>query len=561
MSRFQKEKVVRVLDPTVNFYDSPKFALMSGVAKCGWREVDSSSLSNSSAFFTNIPSSPLDVLQPEIYLKMDVTVSMTGTTTGSVLLNTGYDAFRAYPLANATETIDLSINSKSVTSNPRKTSRHIMQYHQDCKKLAQRELSLSPSCPDQAQEYDMLTETIRNPLCGYADSIPQGLTGRGAFPYESFATDATTGTVRAVLVEPLFVSPLAYGGNYEMPGFTNLNAVSVRLTFTDISRMWSHASGISTLSSVSVVFNSASLLVRYKSPDMYVDRPPVLYYPYTDLALYESDSVASLSAGSSTELLAQTISPGVIPSMLYVYCQQRDSDRDYTASDAYLSITKLEVRFMNETLFTSATHQQLYDIARSNGLRQSWAQFSGDTQYNQVGSDLTEITGPCAPLALRFGKDVGMPSSHSVSQTGTYSLSVRVTVKNVGTQAVIPTVGMILSTDGVFTIENNTSSHSLGISPEEAKSAKVMEDLLPSELEHYVGGSFFSTLGRWFKRGTKAVVKHGPALIELAKKVSEMLGAGMVGGKLVQPGRAVGGRMVGGEELMMDEYEPRFPGL
>lgn len=212
----EKLNTVRVLDPLVNVSGERLYAVLSGGSRISWKPFTTNSFDNTSFQFACPPPSPNIFVDRKVYLKVDATITFTGTenvaTPDGGIIQAGVDALRAYPLSSNMSTLTVTINNTAVSVNMSDTIRPLLHFHNHVDQRNQ-ELSLSPSMMDQSQNYVDLMGGIRNPLSVYADSASGADEPRGAFLYNSFnpgptgVTGPTSASLNVTLCEPLFLSP------------------------------------------------------------------------------------------------------------------------------------------------------------------------------------------------------------------------------------------------------------------------------------------------------------------------------------------------------------------
>lgn len=273
--------VVNVLDPLVDINAKKEYTVLKGGQEVSYKPVLSTSYSNSAAQFSAPPPSPGIIVDRKVYLSVPVTLNFTGTAAPSQnLLQSGYDAFRQYPLSSNMNVLTVNINNTASSINMADTIGALLRYHNN-EDLQEIEYSLTPSLMDQSQNYADLVNSIRNPLGQYGDSNYGSVMGRGGFPYTSFTNTATTAQVSAVLTEPLFLSPLFFGHGNEA-GFIGVQNMDFTINWNnDLSRLWSHAAGSgSTITSISVTLGQPKLLFKYISPKELMSIPRHVEYNY-----------------------------------------------------------------------------------------------------------------------------------------------------------------------------------------------------------------------------------------------------------------------------------------
>ena len=570
----KKLNTYRVIDPMMNIESEKYYAILTGANQVSWKPILSTSFSNTSSTFSAPPPSPGMVVRRRVWLKQPVTIDFVGTApVGQNLLQTGFDAFRAYPLSTNMNTLNININNTSTNINMSDVIQGLLRYHNECP-LQERELSTTPAMMDQSQRYANLANSVRNPLAGYIDSNNGACTGRGAFPYKTIvnntadASGNATAQISADITEELFLSPLIFGGGgTDASGFVGVQTFQVIVNWNnDLRRMWSHdnSSG-SILTSILVTLGQPTLLFQYKSPDPQKTPLPMRReYPYYEIQRYPTDSLSAVagfpSAQATLSLSSQNIQLNSIPRMMYIFARKKNGDLSFLDSDAFFSINSIKINWNNQSgLLSNASQQDLYQMSRKNGVSMSWQQWSGGSSYNFSGSSNDRVAGQGSVLAVEFGTDIACQGWDAPGMSGTYQLQFEVNVSNVSTETITPTLYVVVISEGIFVIENNSAYSQIGvISPTDVANSKMLKGLDYEDLKYMAGAGnffgdvrdFFSKAVRKVRKGLKEADPYLRPLAGLAKMVipgsRELLP--LVGYVQNVGGQSVGGAYVGGRK-------------
>lgn len=268
----------KVLDPITDINSKREYIVLKGGSRVTYKSINSTSYSESSIQFTAPPPSPGVIVSRKLMLKLPVRITFVGDS-GSAsqgLLQTGYDAFRAYPISSVMNTMSVSINNTTVSINMSDVIQPLLRYNTGLH-IKDRDYSTTPSMMDTYQKYEDGTNTIRNPLGGYGDAFESA---RGGFKINIVSNTQFEAVIEADLVELLYLSPFVFG-KYNKAGFIGVQNMDFNFTFgTDLSRMWSHATGASTtFTSATVTFQQPSLLFKYVTPSQIQPIPRSAVYP------------------------------------------------------------------------------------------------------------------------------------------------------------------------------------------------------------------------------------------------------------------------------------------
>lgn len=526
-----------IRDPRVNVDSDYQYSVLVGGQNINYRSFVASGPSQNSVTFNCNPPAGV-IVDRKVYLRMPITITFTGTApVGQNLLQSGYDAFRQFPLTSIIQSINLNLNSANVVLVPYDIIHALMKYN-NCVDLFNREYSQSPSMPDQSQTYDQLVNTVRNPLAQFGDN--SSYVPRGAFPITVVSNTNTSAQITAVLVEPLFISPL-YFGQGDVQGLTGLQTIDITIDFINrLSRIWSHSNaGGSVLSDVSVSLGLPSLLFCHIQPKEVQMIPKQQSTPYYQLVRYSNRLGSPLASGATTTFTANNIDLNSIPRRLYIFVKEAETNQTFTSTDSFLSITKCIVYWNSRNLLTTASEEDLYNICKRNGCMLSFNEWSARGMPVMVGGSTTTINGIGSVIALDVGIDIGLESYEGSGINGKYQLQLTLDIVNRSPNTIIdPTIYVLAVNVGTLTNMDGFFSTQVGIlSQSDALSANTRDYVNVVEIDKYYGGNFFTGLkdfAKDFWKGVKKVAPYVQTALPYVEKGLEvglpLLAGGEVGG-------------------------------
>lgn len=544
--------------------ESINVAIMKGGMQSSWKEVKSTSVSNSSIQITAPPPSPGIIVDRKVLFKVGFQIVFTGADQGAPIIAIGStDGLRAYPLSEVISTLTVTLNNTQVSVNMNDTIDALLRYNTGFDER-QFNLSLTPSMLDQFQNYpDYLTlGSNRHPLALWGENNSEQ--SRGAYPLSVESISNTSATVLATVVEPLFLSPFMWGRRMSS-GFIGLQTFDMNCTFdgNKLSRVWSHSANpgapvFSADPAVTVLTNGASLLFNYITPQQLTPIPRSVVYPYYIVDRYPIDLTSALAPGASTVQSSQNIQLHSIPRRMYIFARRNNSTRSYLTCDTYAEIKSLSVNWNNYSgLLSGATQFDLYKMSADNGVCIPFAAWH-QADYNSGADGLLTRTGGYigSVVCIEFGKDIALPDLEAPGLLGTYQLQFQADIKNPSySDSINYTLYTVIVSEGSFTIMDNRSVAQIGvISKEDVLEAKSNPFIDWDDSRGLYGGDFFGSVGDFFKnlpgnvmKGVEAVapvVKKGVEiakdfapllpLVGLGKKHAKKRGRGVVGGRMMK---------------------------
>ena len=546
MSLTIREPVQPVLiqQELINVNDKPYYGVLDGGSRCTWITEVTDSFSNN-GFNLNAPPPNLNTyIDRHVRLRVPIRIEFSGTCpVGQKLLQSGFDALRAFPISSNIETLTLTLNNQKDSIDLGDMNLALLRYNTD-EKLRNGMNTTSPSMLDQAQQYSMLTSSVANPLSSYIDATYGSSVPRGAFPYSDFSnntstdeTAQTTGFIETTLVEDIYLSPLIFGTNYSQKGFIGVQTFQLNVTWkNNLARMWSHSNDSGVIfSSVNVIFTDRpGGLFKYVTPPLYQSVPDYVNYSYTQIQKYVT-TLGNYSIDQQRREPSRSIRLNSIPQKMYIFARKRNADLTFTDSDAFFSIENISIQWANYSgLMSNATKQDLYKMCVENGLNDSWASWCGENMYNFSGSDEEQINGIGSVMCIKFGKDICLQDDEAPGLLGVYDLRYDVDLHNrSGEELTFPELYTIIVSEGVYTIYNNSSYAQIGVLSRDdildVKQKRDKNDLISTyQIQQLAGtGNIFSDIGSKLKKlVTKKNIRKVANTIRkglpVAKKIAEM---------------------------------------
>ena len=574
---------VRVIDPRVdvNKMNNRQYAILDGPSENSFLQSISTSFSNNTINFSACnPPNGLTFVSRYVPIEVRFEINFVGVSGGAGIpllqvpgmraapgVSTGngaFDSLRAFPLMNATNSIQIKIGDATISQNINQFFRNFTHYYNFNKNRTTWE-STTPCQLDPSFDYQNTFGTIQNPMNSAYDS-PDGVEcPRGGFVDALLVSNTSTGVADTAQVivtvrEPVLVSPFLPNGADAMNSVSYIGVETLSMIISLGGRgvgplsglfgaLWSHnLASPSTITSGSVNVLGAELKFQYMTPDGTQLIPSVNNYSYSDPVLYPTSVFQTLNPGQSTTILQNNIQLGSIPDIMYISVQEADQYFNCNKTDTFLTIENLNITFDNRSaLLSTMTPIDLYNMNVKNGSIQSWRQFS----YDQ-GSI----------IAVSFGSDLALGSVLAPGVVGNFSLNMKVQCRN-QTNAVLQgvTLNVIVISSGVMSISQNRVFRTLGpLSRSDVLNSKSGAIVPYHHPTNFYGGGFldslkkaFGSIAPWLRRGLDVGAKIIPQIapqyapmLGVASDALRLTGNGLVGGRR----RRRGGEMISKNQLL-----------
>jgi hypothetical protein len=491
----------------------------------------------------------------------------------------GTNGPRAYPLANATRSLQVSINNDQLSQNLGQYWRATTRY---ANSLGQSEIDQGSTATmlDLTQAYEQSTNNnispfaVRgaNPLQTSRTSLYGVQVLRNDRYNASAPTTELTAIVRFTVREPLYLSPFLFQRGDQDTGLIGVQTMNLQLQLggrgpSGLADAVFSANEFATFElgaphSITATTAESYVYMNFLTPDALQIIPDINNYPYYEPTLYTTTNSETLPAGQTRVIEMNNVQLNSIPQRILIFVDEPDSQASVYKTDTFASIENVNISFDNrDSLLAAASPIDLYNIAAKNNTNLTWSEWNRD-----CGS----------VLCLNFGEDIPLRANQAVGLRGSYNLRMTIRVRNVKTTGLSATPDQMNGTSlhvlvfgvGVMTIAQQNVVRTVGILTNEDVLRSKMQPALP----YMPSGDLYG--GGWFDDLRNAFMSVARPLAGIASKVLPMLapetapfvgafnsiinpepsagpgntglvrsyGNGLVGGN-------VGGRLVGGKKV------------
>jgi len=444
---------------------------------------------NTSALTFNVQvPSEQTVISRKVLLQSTMTITLSAIPqVGYYLLNYGlFDAFAPFPLQQAMNTIQCTLNNNTVSTNIRDIQPYLN------KVLSSREDMLKNStCPTYPDTYGAYPNEADIPTASpftpayYVNAGFNATTDTDYEPRGSFQLGAVTGnwnlagdgvavrtaTFSITVAEPLLISPWIFGNpktnNQGIYGIQNLNFV---FNVGNANRLfrWGSRCAFATGSVSAPTFNQGTVTInsftnstlqfRFLTAhpsDLMSSRNVV---PYLDMPRFLTTGQSSVASLGSTTITSNTIQLNQIPDKLILMVRKPMGLQQPYDADAFWALdgdNALSIQFNNNAgLLASASARQIWEMSVEAGNTQTWNEFSGVTSNAYLDSGFTypavfaggtvqDVNGVAVPgntnyqlgtcgslIILDFGKHIQLVEDYyAPGSIGNFNLQVSLKVK------------------------------------------------------------------------------------------------------------------------------------
>jgi hypothetical protein len=533
MSIAPSADIKKVYDPRLEFVSNKSYVVTEGpgLGQSTYQTWLATATTNTMTTIPiTIPSERVAVDRMLLY-RTPVAIRCTGTVTNGNLSDGTNMAFKPWPLANAKMTESVTIQANGFSNQTGDIIPAMMHYVDYADFL--KSYSLTPSGLDMYQRYEDWKQQFTgganlNMLGGYGDTsfVAQG---RSGFPMNIITLNATTFEATAVLVEPIFISPLAFRNNQSgLVGITQIN-YNVQWKSPLSQFMWSVDDSLLTLTECTLSFvaqtapldslpTSPGILVNFIAPKQDFVLEPLISYNYNQLFAV-SQAQGNVTAGTSFTIQMNSQRLNQIPRRMFIYAKDSDSPGSETTyqlvqrTQTYARIDNIQVSWDSvNSIIGSAAAQQLFMIASRNGYKGTWADW-----YTHSGG----------VMCVDFTKDLGMNPGDVVGSNSPKSLQVQATFTNISSETRNLVMWVVFEYEGLVNIRNGQVEQSLGsVELMDLIKAKTW-DLIPvirsEDAGIAFGGDFASKLKSFASKLKKAI----PQAFDFAKKIADKIDPGL----------------------------------
>lgn len=556
---------------SINNLHNKQYALVTNAADESFFPfpVNGNPAGSTQLVWNGIPPTTGTYVNRRAYANLQMTLTFTGTATGGVptLINAqGYqasagvspgtgnlDALRCDPLNQLFTNLTLQINNGIITQPLGLYSRYFQRYRRSSDDQ-QLDLSMSPMAPDISIQYADVFGTIGNPLGSYGNNIYDQ---RGAFSGVVITSNTPTSATATVNVTaPIMLSPMAFDHDDEpvaligCKNFILTATLGGRGSSNQIGNsLWSHMNGSSTLSSITMQVNQATLFMSFLSPPQGQPLPEQVYYSFVLPTYWQQQGPAApastlpLPNPITIQPATQVVELSSIPHALLVAVDPADYLFDFTQTDVCkFWIQSISITLGNRTsILNSASIYDIYQKAVKNGCNVSW---------NQA----TRFQG--LVLLLRFGQDIILPEGMTPGMNTKITLQIsRIQVQPLATVPYAQvSVNMLVLEEGVLYIDRTNVTPTVGVANQsDYKMVQSEPPIAYNPPKNILGGAFGEDVLNFFKRLVPAIARplYEGTKQFIPSQLHPAVDAGLKAfGKGVKKGRKSGGTYVGGRQML-----------
>jgi hypothetical protein len=521
-------EAIKVLDPrlTLNSANNRKYGVLMGPGQNSFREVISTSFSNSNATILANPPSPQIGVSRLVFIGHRTRTTFTGVSQpGNVLLQTAMPnangirpagnvaslvSARNAPLNQILQNLTVTLGNASFSSNICSYHRALTRYHN---LVDQRNInfSMSPSMPDPHFEYVSVPGSeyqwqysARNPLGAMIDNPNEE--PRGSFVgCKVISNTANEAVVEMFVVEPIWLSPFTFQRGDSQVALFGIGTLSLQMTFGSRAGpisygLWSIGRDptLSTINNVAVETLAVTSYWNYVTPQLTMNIPREMVYSYNEPTNYITAFQAPINPGQTQLLNFNSVQFSAVPQLIYIFVGKRASDTTYYDTDTFLSIQSISCTWQNQDgLLSSASVYDLYQNSVRNGCNMSYRQWTYD-----CGS----------VLCLEMGTDINLQNTDAPGVRGLFNWSFQIGVLNQTNEPVVPEINCLVSLEGIVTItDSNSVIRSVGVLSQE----NVLQTIATGQIVPYTpprnvyGGGWFDSVKSFFTKTLPKIARTG----------------------------------------------------
>jgi hypothetical protein len=287
--------------------------------------------------------------------------------------------------------------------------------------------------------------------------------------------------------------------------------------------------------------------MRFITPNIIETIPPALPYPYEVVNSYPTGN-QFVATGATFSMSSNNIQLTNIPSKIYCYIRQQDSDLQitsgasnatpapgYTYADGFARITGVSIQFNNVAgLLSSATEADLWRLSVRNGIELSWP------EWTQCNANSTGVAPPQALTGVSTGAilcikpylDFGLPPDLApgvLANQFNLQINVNAVNTNPNTPGTTFTLFIIIIQEGILTItsEDNALQQLGTLTKSEIVNARNIEPMPWNQAKSWNGGSFWSDLAETGNRvlsGIEKALPYAERAADIGARVAKVAG-------------------------------------
>lgn len=510
-------KTVLVESSTIaDVTSSEIFGVMSGPSLSTYTQFAAISSSSSQITFNvQVPSESI-LINRELLIGSTITFTISGggptnpVPNDEFFLNWGLtESLQCFPLQSLFSTIQATINNVSTSTNLQDVLPLLLRMN-DPRKLSKYNSTTPTFCDQHWGEYaaavsaNPLYNSNNNALSSYNNcSYDSSFHPRGAFKValnveryvngiyvdSSLKCVAAAGVnswkvgVTCTVVEPFIaLSPFTHTSPMSSAGLLGINNMSIvcnidnsckRLMSTANTHLVANELKARYITNVSLgfqpyngqnvlPFQDTRLFFNFQTlqPEQYSRIRSKNVVPYSDyprfLSTYSQNT--PVAAYQTTTLTSQNIQLNQVPGLIMIAVRVPMSEQSIANTSSFLQIENISINFNSQSgLLASAKPCDLFNISQRNGSSQSYYEWFGAVDNNNLTGSVTNVSTTGSILVLNPALDFSMQSFLSNGSLGQFSFQFNITVKNQFSYQVKPEIILVCKNDGLFITESGSS--------------------------------------------------------------------------------------------------------
>lgn len=559
---------VQVFDKRIKLDFARDYGVIVGASSIIVKNFTASTFSNSSVEVQCNPPNRGSILNRIIYVKPKCKITIVGDAgaghtvlftgangaTGKNVIVTG-DGLRAFPLANATNTINLSLSDGNFSTNVNKYASALFpRFHTSVFGQEFSNMSGTPQFPDMGQTYYDTLLTNRDPFVEYVNSL---CVTRGAYDYNVLVNTQTRAEIEFEFIEPLMLSPLLFGDQSVKHGISGIDTMSLSLQFGNLARMWCRAVDVNSDTITGHQNNNfvitgdilgCSVRCMFLSPPANYIPPPIINLNYYKLNTYNTN-LGVVGAGVQDQVTSNSIQLESIPNKIYIYIRESDSVLQSAqgpyVSDTFANISALDVTWSGKGgLMSSMTQNDIYNMSVDNGYMCSYPEWQ-----LYIGS----------VVCILPGVNLELNQNQAPGSMGSFDFDVKVTYKNISSVARNLQLYIVTVNEGYVSIGDGSVKTYVGILNDQSVMSAKPSNLTFTDAKHVFGSGIFGDIWDFAKKavGTVRDVVSNPFVKSMAnqylpKKYSAIVNKASDLSKQAQK-HGMGRGLIGGGDISKEE--------
>jgi hypothetical protein len=495
-------------------------------------------VNGSNITFTVIPPSKSAFMNRCIPIITRIQLVYSGTTTGTHLLDDGFDSLRNLAGLRGTLSQNNTLNGSGFPQSVVNILYPDIIAHYNAEYKHVHPLGAT----DESQNLSDCVGSVNNPLASYSASEWDRLK-RGAYIPVSITRTSTVCVQVFDLIEFVYVPGLLGLDQSEKPGIPLISTFTSQMRMDlDKKNIVSHASGgNSTITDcVITIVGQPYMILKFTEPPMELIPTEPIKYSYQRFEYWQQAYGGSVAANGVGSITSNNVQLQAVPRYLWLWVRESDAYKTFASSDTFAAITNVSVNFNSQAALLSTCNQHdLWQISRDCGCLDDWVRFQG-----KAVSNLAVIGSVGSLFCAEFGRHISLGTDMmSIGTRGNFNFQATINFTNTNqtTAMSAPTLFMVVGYDNEMVIEPTGTVHFVFPEIPVVGAGGAMSSLVkvPYGVDGYSGGSiksFFQRANDWFKKTkllstigkqlaplVSSIPKVGPALQPLAQEALNQL--------------------------------------